>query len=205
MRDLMLIVDNAEQKHPMLTETVRADLLYHGTSIWGLVSIVKHDAMYPSDESDNDFISFSRNFDMARRFAAKGAEIVADMDDRDVEWARTNNPFQYAEYSVDPDNGAGGAVIGFDREMMKRRFGRRLQPYADLGFGRTNDYGKTTAATAANAEMEERIVGDVTGIAPCIARVFIIDPTRFAAFERTLIEMRPDTATTFKKIRQLAI
>jgi hypothetical protein len=110
--------------------------LYHGTSLSGLLGIVRSGVLYDDGwEPSFPGASLTRSFDVAKYFAG-GASVTR------AQHAHPDHPEDSGEAHIDPEAGSGGAVIEFDRELLART--HEFRPYA---YGGEQD-----------SEEEERIV-----------------------------------------------
>ena len=178
-----------------LDEAIEPARLYHGTSLWGLVGIFRNDSMSGSDSDGPYGTSFTRSKEVAEVFSLlAGRRVARDVaanvrrDPTQENFYKANDPLEWAEYAVNPDNGAQGAIVVFDRDRLARKFGRRLQPLA-------------ADVRRPRLEVEERILGDVRGVVACIVKVLVNNMAKFDRFEAVVVEIDPALASVFAKVR----
>lgn len=148
-----------------LDEVISSPKLYHGTSLEGLVRIVAQNRMIPSSvDAATPGVSFTRDFRVARD--------------------KAENLHR---------NAVKGAVIEFDRDLLTRRFGRRLKPVDVLGI--------RGAEAFSASEAEERIQGEATGIVPAITAIYLFDLSAYEAYR----ERSPRFASAFERIQPLIV
>jgi hypothetical protein len=202
----MLLFEVIEPRVPyhgtaMLGEDgVRPAYLYHGTSLWGLIGILASNAMSGSDWDGPYGTSFTRSLRIAQSFSTSGRMVAGDVstnlehDPNRASYYQTEFPLEWGEYAVDPqhETGGGGAILAFDRDKLKRKFGRRLRPTAAGAEGRKEF-----------SEFEERLLGEAKGILDCLLSIKIIDPDKFNRYQQIVLELDPDYKPAFDLARKM--
>ena len=162
-----------------LFEAVGAPVLYHGTSYRGLLAIF----------ADNTLRGFPTDVRRDGKMAHDGPPSVSFTRDLRAAQSHAGKDIRKAE--------GGRAVLAFDRDKLRHRFGRKLQPIDVLqirGHSPENPF-------AGVSEFEERIVGDIPQAINYINHVFIDDRDSFAQFEHDTVAQQPAMARIFSLTR----
>lgn len=150
-----------------LDEVITTPKLYHGTSLEGLVGIVSRDRISASNvDSAPAGASFTRDYRIAKN--------------------KAENAYRHS---------VKGAVIEFDRDLLVRRYGRKLKPVDVLGI--------RGAEAFPASEAEERIEGDASGVVAAITAIYLYDLPAYEAFREKALAANPELSGTFTRIQAL--
>lgn len=162
-----------------LFEAVGAPVLYHGTSFRGLLAIF----------ADNTLRGYPTDVRRAGKMAHDGPPSVSLTRDLRAAQSHAGKDIRKTE--------GGQAIVVFDRDKLRQRYGRKLQPVDVLQIrGHSPDNPFTGVS-----EFEERIEGDIPNVVSYITGVIIDDQDSFAHFEQETVAQNPAMAHIFSLIR----
>jgi hypothetical protein len=178
---------------------VRPDVLYHGTSLSGLVGIIHKNSITTTNiEEEPVGVSFTRDPRVAKKFTRRGMTVTKkirqDLKQFDIAEICGQRPLEYGEYCLHHFNGGAGAIMVFDRTALSRKFGKKLQPIAMEGYG--------PGETAFGDEAEERILhATISDITSCLMSIHMINKTDYTDYETIVTSFNPIFAKDFRTIR----
>lgn len=169
--------------------------LYHGTSHAGALLIVSEDRML-----SNEGISFTRNFEKAKVFAARAVGNAMEYGySSDPDAVDLSDPIMLACVAERQTSGDEGVILVFDRASLERQIAlRKIEPDPSWDWG---------MGFADNDEEEERIETDddfVPDMLRHIKRIVILSPDRYAAFKAFVLRHDASCAKAFQQIERLA-